>query len=173
MQDRRMDVDKLKKGDYVVYTNETTNYYAIARFIQKDYDYHGVYLNAGKYGGFNGKKDLHINLFSYIPICGVSIRMATQEEIDEYEKAVKDNDYTWITNHYVKTSQMSEFFKDAKFGDKYLTISGKMALFLRFCSNAEENFVSLYVQDYGQVLYYIEGEVTIPALEHYNIKEKL
>lgn len=168
-----MDVDKLKKGDYVVYTNKATNYYAIARFIQKDYDYHGVYLNAGKYGGFNGKKDLYINLFSYIPICGVSIRMATQEEIDEYEKAVKDNDYTWITDHYVKTSKMSEFFKDAKFGDKYLTISGKMALFLRFCSNAEENFASLYVQDYGQVLYYIEGTVTIPALEHYNIKEKL
>ena len=55
-----MDVDKLKKGDYVVYTNETTNYYAIARFIQKDYGYHGVYLNAGKYGGFNGKKDIEM-----------------------------------------------------------------------------------------------------------------
>ena len=106
MQDRRMDVDKLKKGDYVVYTNEETNYYAIARFIEKDYGYHGVYLNAGKYGGFNGKKDLHINLFSYIPICGVSIRMATQEEIDEYEKAVEElginNNFFTIESQFVK-----------------------------------------------------------------------
>ena len=55
----------------------------------------------------------------------------------------------------------------------YLTVSGKIALFLRFCSNAEANFASLYVQDYGQVQYYIDGKVTIPTLVHYNIKEKL
>jgi hypothetical protein len=167
-----MDVDKLKKGDYVVYTNDATNYYAIARFIQKSNQ--GVYLNAGKYGGFDGKKDLHIKWLSYIPICGIiSIRMATQEEIDEYEKVVKDNGYTWVTDHYVKTSQISEFFKDAKFGDKFLTTSGKLALFLRFCSNDESNFASLYVQDYGQVQYYVDGRVVIPKLAHYNIKEKL
>lgn len=166
-----MDVSELKSGDYVVYTNELTNYYAIAKFIKHTHE-HGVYLNAAKYGGFNGKKDLYINLHDYIPICGVQIRRATAEEVIEFEEVLEANHYVWVIDHYVLESVANtDIFKKSMFGDKFITVNFKPALFLRKASNSENNFAFLYVQDYGQLQYYLDGRCVNKDLQHYNIKQ--
>ena len=46
---------------------------------------------------------------------------------------------------------MESIFDNARFGDKYVTRSGKEALFLRYAVNAEYNMADLYVKDWGQV----------------------
>lgn len=45
----------------------------------------------------------------------------------------------------------SNLFDNAKFGDMFLTIENKQAVFLRFSKNAEYEFAILYVEGWGNV----------------------
>ncbi len=62
--------------------------------------------------------------------------------------------------------------KDAKFGDKFQTTEGKTALFLRFASNAENEFAFFYIEDWGQVQVFKDnGKEIYGDVEHSIIGE--
>lgn len=44
-----------------------------------------------------------------------------------------------------------ELFEKAKFGDRFVTMGGQEALFLRLTENSEWQFADFYVKDWGQI----------------------
>lgn len=46
---------------------------------------------------------------------------------------------------------IKEILDKGDFGDKYVTTTGKRALFLRRAYNSENNFIIFYVEDWGVV----------------------
>lgn len=46
---------------------------------------------------------------------------------------------------------IKEILQNAKFGDKFLAVNGRKALFLRRAKNSENEFMFFYVEDWGTV----------------------
>lgn len=68
---------------------------------------------------------------------------------------------------------MMKMFENAKFGDKYLTRFGKIALFLRFVENSEWKMVHVYVQDFGIVAINRETGNALRNGEEFDILKKI
>ena len=68
---------------------------------------------------------------------------------------------------------MKKKFENAKFGDRFITRQGKVALFLRLKENAEYQFADLYIEDWGIVQVFREDGRECHGDYEHDIVDKL
>lgn len=99
---KTIDAKTLKKGDYVVSTNELTKFFAIARFHEITYrsNVYGASCFTATLGGFNGEKELVVYNGYSKELWWSITRMATDEEKAILDDSISKQGFTFDGEFY-------------------------------------------------------------------------